>query len=188
MKLFFKKVSTLTLTLVGVSQREARETGALPRFSRTAECQEGGFPKAGRRASGVPSQSRLPPCQLPRRGRRDLALRKLLVAHILGSPLGGAVAVRRLRGQAASLTGRSRGYRPYGRVRPGRWFLFRLPPIRARSRLFEKRRPKNFYARFARPTPCAHVRYPLDEHERRRAAQGANCLGCNPRARALFSR
>ena len=35
-----------------------------------------------------------------------------------------AGAVRRLRGQAASLTGRSRGYRPYGRVRPGRWFLF----------------------------------------------------------------
>ena len=36
MKLFFKKVSTLTLplTLVGASQREARETGALPRLSR----------------------------------------------------------------------------------------------------------------------------------------------------------
>ena len=31
-----------------------------------------------------------------------------------------AGAVRRLRGQAASLTGRSRGYRPCGRVRPGR--------------------------------------------------------------------
>ena len=30
-----------------------------------------------------------------------MALRKLLVAHILGSPLGGAVAARRLRGQAA---------------------------------------------------------------------------------------
>src|SRR5699024_11221353 len=40
----------------------------------------------------------------PQRGRRDLALRKLLAAHILGSPSGGAGAVRRLRGQAASLT------------------------------------------------------------------------------------
>ena len=39
---------------------------------------------------------------LPQRGRRDLVLRKQLVAHILGSPLGGAVAVRRLRGQPAS--------------------------------------------------------------------------------------
>ena len=54
MKLFFKKVSTLPLTLVGVSQREARETGALPRFSRPV--------------GQLPSQSRLPPCQLPRRG------------------------------------------------------------------------------------------------------------------------
>ena len=71
-----------------------------------------------------------------------------------------AGAARRLRGQAASLTGRSRGYRPCGRVRSklqlqftGRWFLFGYRPLRsrARSRLFEKRRPKNFYARFARP-------------------------------------
>ena len=53
MKLFYKKVSTLPLTLVGGSQREARETGALPRFSRTA--------------AQLPSQSRLPPCQLSRR-------------------------------------------------------------------------------------------------------------------------
>ncbi len=74
----------------------------------------------------------------------------------LGSPSGGryvpvgrcpaadrggsrdAGAVRRLRGQAASLTIRSRGYRPYGRVRPGRWFLFRLTPIRSRSRARSK--------------------------------------------------
>ena len=53
MKLFFKKVSTLPLTLVGGSQREARETGALPRLSRTV--------------GQLPSQSRLPPCQLSRR-------------------------------------------------------------------------------------------------------------------------
>ena len=64
-----------------------------------------------------------------------MALRKLLAAHILGSPSGGAGAVRRLRGQVASLTGRSRGYRPYGRVRPGRWFLFRLPPIKVKGKV-----------------------------------------------------
>ena len=50
-------------------------------------------------------------------------------------------------------------------------FLLGWRPVRARSRLFEKRRPKNFYARFARPTPCAHVRYSLDEHERQRASR-----------------
>ena len=46
---FFKKVSTLTL--VGVSQREARETAK--RLSRTV--------------GQLPSQPRLPPCQLSRR-------------------------------------------------------------------------------------------------------------------------
>ncbi len=141
---FFKKGATLTL--VGASQREARETAQ--RFSRPVAHREGGFTEPSPPPTGG---------HLPQRGRRDLALRKQLVAHILGSPSGGryvpvgrcpaadrggsrdAVAARRLRGQAASLTGRSRGYRPYGRVRPGRWFLFRLPPIRARSRLFEKK-------------------------------------------------
>ena len=49
-------------------------------------------------------------------------------------------------------------------------FLSCAAPIRARSRLFEKRRPKNFYARFARPTPCAHVRYSLAQARRSAAA------------------
>ena len=117
----------------------------------------------------------------PQRGRQDLAFCKLLVAHLLGSPSGGA-------GTAAAVTERARRCRPGKTLRCVPSFLSCAAPIRARSRLFEKRRPKNFYARFARPTPCAHVRYSLDEHERQRAAQGANCLGCNPRARALFSR
>ena len=165
MKLFFKKVSTLPLTLVGGSQREARETAQ--RFSRPVAHREGGFTKAGGRASGVPS----PSCQrhdtlacrlgqalngahwapAPPKGGGETWLslrgRYVPVGRCPAADRGGsrdAGAARRLRGQAASLTGRSRGYRPYGRVRPGRWFLFRLPPIRARSRLFEKRRPKNF--------------------------------------------
>ena len=44
-----------------------------------------------------------------------------------------AGAVRRLRGQVTSLPIRSRGYRPYGRVRPGSWFLFGCRPLRSRS-------------------------------------------------------
>ena len=44
-----------------------------------------------------------------------MALRKLLVAHILGSPLGGAVAARRLRGQPASASTQP--------MRGGRWQL-----------------------------------------------------------------
>ena len=42
---------------------------------------------------------------LPQRGRRDLVLRKLLVAHLLGSPLGGA-------GTAAAVTERASGHWP----------------------------------------------------------------------------
>ena len=37
----------------------------------------------------------------------------------------------------------------------------------------KKRRPKKLYARY-RSVPGAHVRYPFDEHERQRAAIGAN--------------
>ena len=66
--------------------------------------------------------------------RWDVAQRPVSAAASVGAgrlPLadstrGGsrdAGAVRRLRGQVASLTGRFRGYRPCGRVRPGRWFL-----------------------------------------------------------------
>ena len=46
-------------------------------------------------------------------------------------PLWGRCPRRGRRGQVASLTGRSRGYRPYGRMRSklqmqftSRWFLF----------------------------------------------------------------
>ena len=106
MKLFYKKVSTLTL--VGVSQREARETAQ--RFSRPVAHQEGGFPEPSPPPTGghsrLPARSSAERCPLgtsaPQRGRRDLVLRKQLVAHILGSPLGGAVAVRRLRGRVVS--------------------------------------------------------------------------------------
>ena len=48
-----------------------------------------------------------------------MALRKLLVAHILGSPFGGAVAVRRLRGQPASASTQP--------MRGSRWHL--APPL-----------------------------------------------------------
>ena len=87
--------------------------------------------------SRLPARSSAERCPLgtsaPRRGRRDLALRKLLATHMLGSPFGRAGAVRRLRGQVTSLPIRSRGYRPYGRVRPGSWFLFGCRPLRSRS-------------------------------------------------------
>ena len=63
-----------------------------------------------------------------------MALRKLLVAHILGSPLGGAVAVRRLRGQPASASTQPMG--------GGRWRLALSvlanaspPPPRGEARL-----------------------------------------------------
>ena len=193
MKLFYKKVSTLTL--VGVSQREARETAQ--RFSRTV--------------AQLPS----PPSfrgHLPQGGRRDLVLRKQLVAHILGSPLGGAVAVRRLRGQPASgphnpvsprrrlyqravhawggwtgkLGGNLRGIEDaikkpparvsYGKQSTGLFSYFpaladatktlgALPPI-----------PPPPLKRWTKLLPAygAHARWPLDEHERQRAAQGAN--------------
>ena len=52
---------------------------------------------------------------LPQRGRRDLAFCKLLVVYQLGSPFGGAVAVRRLRGQPASASTQP--------MRGGRWQL-----------------------------------------------------------------
>ena len=54
-KLAVGKAEPYGLDLMGVSQREARETAQ--RFSRTVAHQEGGSPGAGRRASGVPSPS-----------------------------------------------------------------------------------------------------------------------------------
>ena len=63
-----------------------------------------------------------------------MALRKLLAAHILGSPFGGAVAVRRLRGQPASASTQP--------MRGGRWQLALSvlanaspPPPRGEARL-----------------------------------------------------
>ena len=63
-----------------------------------------------------------------------MALRKLLVAHILGSPLGGAVAARRLRGPPASASTQP--------IRGGRWHLALSvlanaspPPPRGEARL-----------------------------------------------------
>ena len=52
MKLFYKKVSTLNLTLWASARKKARETAK--RLSRTAAQREGGFPEAGRRVSGCP--------------------------------------------------------------------------------------------------------------------------------------
>ena len=59
--------------------------------------------------SRLPARSSAERCPLgtsaPQRGRRDLALRKLLAAHILGSPFGGA-------GTAAAVTERAARQRP----------------------------------------------------------------------------
>ena len=118
MKLFYKKVSTLPLTLVGVSQREARETAQ--RFSRPVAHREGGFTEPSPPPTGghsrLPARSSAERCPLgtsaPHRGRRDLALRKQLVAHLLGSPFGGA-------GTAAAVTERASCQRPaHTRVPP----------------------------------------------------------------------
>ncbi len=150
----FQKAATLPLTLWARSaEKKARETGALPRLSRTAECLRCQFApwaarfarahrensaraRRGQAALSAPCGGTLA-CRLgqalngahwapapPKGGGETRLCASFMAAHILGSPSGGAGAVRRLRGQVASLTGRSRGYRPYGRVRPGRWFLF----------------------------------------------------------------
>ena len=163
---FSKKVRPCPYRRAAHKRKLGKQRSVFPGRWRTEKAASRSPLRPLRGHSRLPARSSAERCPLgtsaPQRGRRDLAFCKLSAAHILGSPFGGryvpvgrcpaadrggsrdAVAVRRLRGQAASLTGRSRGYRPYGRVRPGRWFLFRLPPIRARSRLFEKRRPKNF--------------------------------------------
>ena len=86
-----------------------------------------------------------------------MALRKLLAAHILGSPSGGA-------GTAAAVTERATAP-PSGKGgAKGPCFpsFFRLPPTKGKGKvvgrcptpckLFEKSLSKNFYARFARPT------------------------------------
>ena len=99
-----------------------------------------------------------------------MALRKLLVAHILGSPLGGA-------GTASAVTERAR----HSAVREKRFavslaFFHALRAHKVKGKVapfLKKRRPKKLYARY-RSAPAAHVRYSLDEHERQRAAIGAN--------------
>ena len=136
-RFLFKKGATLPLTLWARSaEKKARETGALPRLSRTAECLRcqfapwaARFARAHRENSARARRGQAAlsaPCggTSPKGGGETRLCASFMAAHILGSPSGGAGAVRRLRGQVASLTGRSRGYRPYGRVRPGRWFLF----------------------------------------------------------------
>ena len=73
-RFLFKKASTLPLTLWARSQKGTRETAK--RFSRTAAYREGGFPKAGLRAS-APHNSVSP--------RRRLYQR---AAHALGGVTG----------------------------------------------------------------------------------------------------
>ncbi len=61
----------------------------MPRFSRTVAHRESGFPEAGLRASALPSQSRLTPCQLPRRGSRVSSPPEACRRPSLASPFGG---------------------------------------------------------------------------------------------------
>ena len=63
------------------------------------------LPRSWAASQRLPSPSSLTRVHLPQRGRRDLVLRKLLVAHLLGSPLGGA-------GTAAAVTERASGHWP----------------------------------------------------------------------------
>ena len=79
----------------------------MPRLSRTVAHRESGFPEAGLRASVLPSQSRLMPCQLPRRGSQVGALPKACAKPSLASPFGGrwcpVGTVQRLVSAAASV-------------------------------------------------------------------------------------
>ena len=111
MKLFFKKVSTLPLTLVGVSQREARETGALPRFSRTGAHREGGSPGAGLRASACPlrhAKGMTPPPKGEARLGSPLGGRYVPVGRCPAADRGGS----RDAGTAAAVTERATRQRP----------------------------------------------------------------------------
>ena len=79
----------------------------MPRLSRTVAHRESGFPEAGLRAGALPSQSRLMPCQLPRRGSQVGALPKACAKPSLASPFGGrwcpVGTVQRLVSAAASV-------------------------------------------------------------------------------------
>ena len=69
----------------------------------------------GGAAGGLPSPSSLTRVHLPQRGRQDLVFCKPLAGCLLGSPFGGAGAVRRLRGPPPALL-----YSPW---EGGRWHL-----------------------------------------------------------------
>ena len=79
----------------------------MPRFSRTVAHRESGFPEAGLRAGALPSQSRLMPCQLPRRGSRVSSPPEACRRPSLASPFGGrwcpVGTVQRLVSAAASV-------------------------------------------------------------------------------------
>ena len=110
---------------------------------------------------GWPSQSRLPPCQLPQRGSQVGAPPKACAKPSLASPFGGG-------GLALARTERAscQPHRPLPwlsplRARPPRSLVsLWLTPIKVKGKVapfLKKRRPKKLYARFARPPPrtCA---------------------------------
>jgi len=112
-RLFFKKGATLPLTLWARSaEKKARETAK--RFSRTAECLRcqfapwaARFARAHRENSARARRGQAAlsaPCggTSPKGGGETRLCASFMAAHILGSPSGGAGAVRRLRGQPAS--------------------------------------------------------------------------------------
>ena len=86
----------------------------------------------------------------------------------LGSPFGRAGAVRRLRGRGATVREK--------RFAVSLVFSHALRAYKVKGKVeafLKKSFTKKLYARY-RSAPGAHVRYPLDEHERQRAAIGAN--------------
>ena len=109
----FQKAATLPLQARS-AEKKARETGALPRLSRTAECLRcqfapwaARFARAHRENSARARRGQAAlsaPCggTSPKGGGETRLCASFMAAHILGSPSGGAGAVRRLRGQPAS--------------------------------------------------------------------------------------
>ena len=107
-------------------------------------------------------------------------------------PPWGRCPRRGRRGQVASLTGRSRGYRPYGRVRHGSWFLFSCRPCKVKGKVapfLKKRRPKKLYARFARPPArtCAILSMSTSGSELPKARLDSPGTGLNLRTPPLSS-
>ena len=109
----FQKAATLPLTLWARSaEKKARETAK--RLSRTAECLRcqfapwaARFARAHRENSARARRGQAAlsaPCggTSPKGGGETRLCASFMAAHILGSPSGGAGAVRRLRGQPAS--------------------------------------------------------------------------------------